>query len=183
MLGANPEYAISTGSALSRTKRLGRLAATAAPLRPSCLLLSMQCRSGSTRRTQSVASNYTFIKLLGCISRSSSTRREFASAVSLRFELMHPTSITRTIAMRAPSFIVIIHRVDCDFACARSAPRPRSTSAIFACVILAGSLFHHTNPLALSTCDVSLTLHVHTLVMTACALSQMLVSWCLACSI
>ena len=29
---------------------------------------------------------------------------------------------------------------------------------------------------------VSLTLHVHTLVMTTCALSQMLVSWCLACS-
>ena len=34
---------------------------------------------------------------------------------------------------------------ECDFACARLAPRPRSTRAIFACVILAGSFFARTN--------------------------------------
>ena len=39
----------------------------------------------------------------------------------------------------------IIHCADCDFACARLAPRPRLTGAVFACVILAWSLFPHTN--------------------------------------
>jgi hypothetical protein len=35
--------------------------------------------------------------------------------------------------------------IDCGFVCARLAPRPRSTSAVFACVILAGSLFPRKN--------------------------------------
>ena len=34
---------------------------------------------------------------------------------------------------------------DFEFACARSVPRPRSTRAIFACVILAGSFFPRIN--------------------------------------
>ena len=45
---------------------------------------SMRCRSGSTRRTRSVASNYTVIELVGCISRSTSTRCEDAVVIVRR---------------------------------------------------------------------------------------------------
>ena len=49
----------------------------------------------------------------------------------------------------------ISHLADYEFAYARSAPRLRSTGAIFACVILVRSFFLRTNPCAqLCTCSV-----------------------------
>ena len=105
-------------------------------------------------------------------SRSPSTHRAEGTLGALNPRLSYPHQHHgRAIAMRAPR--TIIHRADCDFVHACLAHRPRLTSAIFACVILAGSFFRHTNLRTLLALYTRSYMHVSTRRYVACAVKPL----------
>ena len=142
MVSANLEYVILAGSLLSRTKRLWPLAAS---LRYSLCLAdtgsSPRPRAGG-RRVQlpgEAAFESRSRRSRTYELRASTRRKRVRCAARLHAQHLCPRARTPLVL---PSPLMLTY---CDFACARLAPRPRSTNAIIACVILAGSLLPRTN--------------------------------------
>jgi hypothetical protein len=146
LISAILEYVILAGSSLSRTKTLGRLAAS---LRYSLSLVdtgsSPRPRAGG-RRVQLPGELRSTPALAGRATTRSWVRRGARGCAA-----PHTCTRTRTrliTSAHAHAHLLFHHiTTDCDFACARLAPRPRSTSTKIEYVILAGSSLSRTKTL------------------------------------
>ena len=127
------EYVILAGSSLPRTKdsanSLHHCAILSTPRTPGPALGLVPGVAGFNSRARLCSTP----ALAGRATTSSVPRR---GAAHVHSHTPDAPACTHT----HPTIIF----TDCDFACARLAPRPRSTRSIFAFVILAGSLFLRT---------------------------------------